>query len=68
MGLTEKEKQVLELRNKGLIQSDVAARLGISQAAVSDFEKNAKRKIVEAEATIAFARSLNATTKKGVRK
>jgi len=68
VGLTDKEKQVLELRSKGLIQSDVAERLGISQAAVSDFEKNAKRKIVEAEATIAFARTLHVSTKKGVRK
>lgn len=62
MGLTEKEKQVLQLRKQGLTQVEVAKRLKISQAAVSDFEKNARQKLLEAEETLAFAKEL------GVRK
>jgi transcriptional regulator len=58
LGLTEKERQVLQLRGKGLTQTDVAQRLGISQAAVSDFEKNARKKIIEAQETIEFSRTL----------
>jgi Tfx family DNA-binding protein len=56
--LTKKEIEVLELRQKGLIQKDVAKKLGISQAAVSHFEKNARRKIAEAKTTIEAARRL----------
>lgn len=58
MALTEKEKLVLELRNKGLTQTQVAKKLNISQAAVSDFEKNSKQKIIEAQETIDFSRQL----------
>ena len=43
--LTERELQVLELRKKGLKQSEVAKKLKITQSAVSLFEKNAHRKI-----------------------
>ncbi|MBN2459522.1 helix-turn-helix domain-containing protein, partial [Candidatus Woesearchaeota archaeon] len=39
--LTEKEIEVLELRAKKLTQIEVSKKLGISQAAVSHFEKNA---------------------------
>jgi Tfx family DNA-binding protein len=58
VGLTEKEKLVLQLRGKGLTQTEVAKRLDISQAAVSDFEKNARRKIAEAQETLEFVRTL----------
>lgn len=47
--LTRKEFEVLELRNKGLTQIQVAEKLGISQAAVSKFEKNAIAKIRDAK-------------------
>ncbi len=56
--LTEKEIQVLELRRKGLTQIEASKKLGISQAAVSHFEKNALRKISEAKTTIDTARRL----------
>lgn len=61
--LTEKEIEVLELRAKKLIQIDVSKKLKISQAAVSHFEKNALRKIKEAEQTIEIAKKLGLTKK-----
>lgn len=71
MGLTEKEISVLQLRNQGLTQVEVAKRLKISQAAVSDFEKNAYRKLGEAQEMLEFARSaklkLPSSPYKGVR-
>jgi transcriptional regulator len=59
--LTQKEITVLELRAKKLIQIEVSKKLGISQAAVSHFEKNALRKIKEAEETMQTARKLKLT-------
>ncbi|MBU1198383.1 MAG: LuxR C-terminal-related transcriptional regulator [Nanoarchaeota archaeon] len=56
--LTEKEIQVLKLRAEGLIQIQVSKKLKISQAAVSHFEKNALRKIKEAEETLQTAKKL----------
>ncbi len=73
MGLTEKEIVVLQLRAQGLTQTDVAKRLAISQAAVSNFEQNAKRKLEDATRTLQLARDLklldepSATPKKGRR-
>lgn len=69
MLLTEKEITVLQMRNKGLTQVEVATRLGISQAAVSGFEKNAKRKLQDAQETLLRAKELGLIeTTKGVRK
>ncbi|MBN2459438.1 helix-turn-helix domain-containing protein [Candidatus Woesearchaeota archaeon] len=59
--LTEKEIEVLELRAKKLTQIEVSKKLGISQAAVSHFEKNALRKVKEAEETMQVARRLKLT-------
>ena len=56
MGLTDRELSVLRLRAEGLTQAETAKRLKISQAAVSDFENNAKRKIKDAEDTIDLAK------------
>lgn len=56
--LTEKEIQVLELRAKKLTQIEVSKKLDISQAAVSHFEKNAHRKIKEAEQALEIAKKL----------
>lgn len=58
MGLTEKEIVVLQLRAQGLTQTDVAKRLAISQAAVSSFEQNARRKLEDATRTLQLARDL----------
>ncbi len=52
--LTKKEKQILELRKKGLMQKDIASKLKISQPAVSAFENNAHRKIREAKRVLDF--------------
>ena len=54
--LTEKERQVLELRKKGLKQSEIASRLKISQPAVSAFESNAMRKIRNAKKVLDFVK------------
>ena len=59
--LTQKEIEVLELRSKKLTQIEVSKKIGISQAAVSHFEKNAIRKIREAEQTIQTAKKLKLT-------
>jgi Tfx family DNA-binding protein len=56
--LTEKEINVLELRNSGLTQIVVAKKLKISQAAVSSFEKNAIRKINEAKIVVEVYKTL----------
>ena len=56
--LTRKEVQVLELRSKGLKQIEVSKKLGISQAAVSKFENNAKEKIRKAYRIIEIAKKL----------
>jgi Tfx family DNA-binding protein len=58
MGLTEKEIKVLQLRSEGLTQVEVAKRLKISQAAVSEFEKNAYRKLQDAQETLDFAKEM----------
>ena len=58
--LTKKEKQVLELRNKKkFTQVELAKHLGISQAAVSKFERSAIQKIKNAYKTIEISNKLN---------
>ena len=56
--ITRKEKQVLELRKKGLKQNEIAAKLKISQPAVSAFETNALRKIRDSKKIIEFVKDL----------
>ncbi len=56
--LTKKEYEVLKERQQGKTQVEVAELLGISQAAVSNFEKNAKRKIFDAKKTLKIAMDL----------
>ncbi|MFT4250462.1 MAG: sigma factor-like helix-turn-helix DNA-binding protein [Candidatus Woesearchaeota archaeon] len=50
--LTSRELEVLTLRKDNRTQQEVAAQLGISQAAVSSFENNAKKKIEDAKETL----------------
>lgn len=57
--LTDKEIEVLMLRKANLTQTTVAKKLGISQAAVSNFEKNARRKIDDAGKVLKLAENLN---------
>jgi|TARA_Y100000310_G_C20194836_1_gene584166 Tfx family DNA-binding protein len=56
--LTDKEREILELRKKGLTQSQVAAKLKISQPAVSAFENNALKKINDAKDVIELVKKL----------
>ena len=56
--ITKKEKQILELRKKGLKQNEIASKLGISQPAVSAFENNALRKIRSAKKIMEFVKDL----------
>ena len=50
--LNKKDLLILELRKKGLTQVEVSKKLGISQQAVSHFEKVAYDKISDAIRTI----------------
>ena len=56
--LTKKELEVLKLRQKKMTQVEVAEQLGITQAAVSKFEKNALEKIKKAYKAVALAKKL----------
>ena len=56
--LTRKEVQILELRKKGLKQSEIASKLKISQPAVSAFESNALRKIHSAKNILDIVKKL----------
>ena len=56
--LTRKEKQILELRKRGLKQNEIAVKLKISQPAVSAFVNNALRKIRNAKKTMEFVKDL----------
>lgn len=56
--LTKKEKQILELRKRGLRQEQIASKLKISQPAVSSFENNALRKIRGAKRVMEFVKKM----------
>ena len=56
--LTKKERQILELRKKGLKQNEIASKLKISQPAVSAFVNNALRKIRDAKKTMELAKEM----------
>jgi transcriptional regulator len=55
--LTEKELQILLLRKEGLLQKEIAKRLGINQSVVSRFEANARAKIAEAKEDLALLKA-----------
>ena len=56
--ITTREKQVLELRKQGLKQNEIAAKLKISQPAVSGFLSNALRKIRDSKKTMELVKQL----------
>lgn len=56
--LTEKELQVLVLRKEGMLQTEIARKLKITQGAVSRFEANAKAKMREAKKELAALKKL----------
>ncbi len=64
--LTEKELQVLQRRARGESQQAIARALKISQAAVSKFERNAHRKILEATLLLSITKQLGITIEEGL--
>ena len=56
--LTEKEIQILKMKNEGLKQKEIAKKLKISQPAVSSFYNNVIWKIKDAEETIKLKNDL----------
>lgn len=64
--LTEREFEILKRRAAGESQSRIAQTLQISQAAVCKTEKNAERKIIEAERHLAVLKGLGITTQDGI--
>ncbi|MDD5700050.1 MAG: LuxR C-terminal-related transcriptional regulator [Candidatus Nanoarchaeia archaeon] len=56
--LTGKEISVLELKKKGLKQTEIAKKMKISQPAVSNFYNNAMDKIRQAEQIIRIKKEL----------
>lgn len=57
--LTEKEVQVLKLKEQGLTQVEIARKLRISQPAVSGFYRNALNKIKDAEQVLKLKKELS---------
>ena len=56
--LTEKEIEVLRLRKRGLKQREIAAKLGISQPAVSSFENSIAKKIRDSMETLEMVKGM----------
>ena len=56
--LTKREIEVLELRKKGLKQTDIASKLKISQPSVSAFENRALNKIHNAKEVLDLVKKL----------
>ena len=56
--LTEKEIAVLKLKKEGLTQLEISKRLSISQPAVSNFYRNAMKKIEAAKEVIRIKEEL----------
>lgn len=56
--LTEKEHQVLKLKNQEFTQIEIAQKLKISQPAVSKFYNNALKKIKDAERILEIKKEL----------
>jgi len=59
-GLTERQVEVLELRERGLTQREVAERLGTTASNVSRVESAAERNIRKARRTLEVARLVRA--------
>ncbi|GBE17879.1 putative transcriptional regulator [archaeon BMS3Abin16] len=58
--LTKRQLEILELRNSGLNQTEIAKNLGTTRANISATEKTARENIRKAENTINVAKMLNA--------
>ncbi|MCD6145413.1 MAG: Tfx family DNA-binding protein [Methanosarcinales archaeon] len=58
--LTERQMQVMRLRNEGYSQEEIATNLGTTKQNISAIEKMARRNVERAENTIKFIRMLEA--------
>lgn len=58
--LTDKQIEILKLRESGLSQSEIAERLGTTRSNVSAIERNARRNIQKSERTLELAKVLKA--------
>ncbi|MEA1945606.1 MAG: Tfx family DNA-binding protein [Euryarchaeota archaeon] len=58
--LTERQMQVLRLRNCGHSQEEIAANLGTTKQNISAIEKTARKNVERAENTIKFIKMLKA--------
>lgn len=56
--LTKREKQVYELKIKGLTQLEISSKLKISQPAVSQFYNSAIKKINDAKEILKYIRKV----------
>lgn len=56
--LTERQAEVLALRERGVRQADIAEYLGTSRANVSSIEASARENVAKARETVAFAEAL----------
>lgn len=61
--LTEKQKEVLKLREKGYTQNEIAKKMGTTRSNISVIEKNARRNIAKSEKTLEIADLLKAPIK-----
>lgn len=61
--LTERQAEVLGLRDAGLTQREIAAQLGTSVANISSVESAARENVAAARRTIALVRVLEARTR-----
>jgi Tfx family DNA-binding protein len=58
--LTDRQVEVLELRETGLTQQEVADKLGTTNANISAIERAAEENVAKARQTLALMRSLRA--------
>jgi hypothetical protein len=58
--LTERQAEVLVLRERGIQQRAIADHLGTSRANVSSIEASARENVTKARETVAFERALSA--------
>lgn len=60
--LTDRQKEVLELRNRGYTQREVADQIGTTSSNVSAVERAAEENIEKAHRTVEYVRTISAVT------
>ena len=56
--ITKKEIKIIKLRKSGFKQKEIAKKLKISQPAISKFEKNVQKKIIDSINVIKLSKEL----------